>query len=162
MHLSFRATLSPIGIFYSTIWFVGGPAIINEGVLCLGAHKKQRFAEDWCLHTFFFQDKGKDHAAQSKALWTLQLQLSRAGFSKPLDTAIILQLAVTKQCSSSRRCVWPLHPIHCQPACPRASPRLPSLIPSQMFLMVVLKLKMMKSQASLGIHGPSLTTYNLH
>ena len=161
MHLSFRATLSPIGIFYSTIWFVGGPAIINEGVLCLGAHKKQRFAEDWCLHTFFFQDKGKDHAAQSKALWTLQLQLSRAGFSKPLDTAIILQLAVTKQCTSSRRCVWPLHPIHCQPACPRAS----SSLKFQATLShpnVPDGSEIIKSQATLGIHCPSLTTNNLH
>ena len=44
MYLSFGATLAPIGICYHTVWSVGGPAIINEGVLCLGARKMQRFA----------------------------------------------------------------------------------------------------------------------
>ena len=44
MYLSFEATLAPIGICYRTVWPVRGPAIINEGVLCLGARKMQRFA----------------------------------------------------------------------------------------------------------------------
>ena len=112
MYLSFGATLAPIGICYSTLWSVCGPAIINEGVLCLGARKMQRFAQDCCLHTFFCREKGEDHAAPSESLWTLQLQLSRGGFSKLPDTATILQLAVTEQCTNSRRCVWHLHRIH--------------------------------------------------
>ena len=44
MYLSFGATLVPIGICYLTVWYVGGAAIINEGVLCLGARKEHRFA----------------------------------------------------------------------------------------------------------------------
>ena len=44
MYLLFGATLAPIGICYRTVGSVGGPAIINEGVLCLGARKMQRFA----------------------------------------------------------------------------------------------------------------------
>ena len=75
MYLSFGATLAPISIWYSTVWYVGVAAIINEGVFCLGAHKKHSFAKDWCLHTFFFGDKGEDRAAPSKLLWTLHLQL---------------------------------------------------------------------------------------
>ena len=160
MYLSFGATLAQIGICYSTFWSVGGPAIINEGVLCVSARKMQSFAQDWCLHTFFFQDKGEDIAAQSASLWTLPLQLSRGGFSKLLDTATILQRAVTEQCTNSRLCVWPLHCIHCQPACPSATCRLPSLI--QMFLMLVLKQKMMKSLANSGIHGLILKANNLY
>ena len=80
MYLSFGATLEPIGIVcYSTVWSVGVPTIINEGVLCLCAHKMQRLAKDRCLHTFFFLfgNKGEDRAAPSELLWTLQLQLSR-------------------------------------------------------------------------------------
>ena len=41
--LSFRATLAQIGIFYCTIWSIGGSGIINAGVVCLGARKMQRF-----------------------------------------------------------------------------------------------------------------------
>ena len=95
----------------------------------------------------------------SESLWTLQLQLSRGGFSKPLDTATILQRAVTVQCTNCRLCIWPLHSIHCQPACPSTSSRLPPLI--QMFLMLALKQKMMKSLAKPGIGPPILTSNNL-
>ena len=44
MYLSFRATLELIGKRYSTIWSIGGPAIVHVGVLCLGARKMQRLA----------------------------------------------------------------------------------------------------------------------
>ena len=44
MYLSFGATLAPIGICYRTVWYGGGAPIINEGVLCLGARNKHRFA----------------------------------------------------------------------------------------------------------------------
>ena len=71
------------------------------------------------------------------------------------------QRAVTEQCTNSRRCVRPLHSIHCQPACPSASSRLPSLI--QMFLMLARKPKMMKSLPSRGIRRrPILKANNLH
>ena len=39
MYLSFRATLEPIDICNSTIWFVRVPAIIDECVLCLSGCK---------------------------------------------------------------------------------------------------------------------------
>ena len=44
MYLSFRATLAPSGICYRAVWSVGGPGIINEGILYLDAPTMQRFA----------------------------------------------------------------------------------------------------------------------
>ena len=102
------------------------------------------------LTHFLFSRYGgasEDRAAPSESLWTLQLQLSRGGFSKSpdsADTATILQRAVIEQCTNCGLGIWPLHRIHCQPACPSASSRLPSLI--QMFLMLARKPKMMKGQ----------------
>ena len=65
-------------------------------------------------------------------------------------------------CHDQTVCVWPLHSIHCQPACPSASSRLSSLIQPEMFLMLALKLKMMKLLASPGIRRPILKANNLH
>ena len=113
-----------------------------------------------CTYTFFFRDKGEDRAAPSESPWTLQLQLSRGGFSKPPDTATILQRAVAEQCTNCRLCVWPWHRIHCQPACPSASYRLPSLI--QIFLMLARKPNMMKCLPSRGFPCPILKANNLH
>ena len=42
---------------------------------------------------------------------------------------------MTEQCTNCRLFVWPLHSIHCQPACSSASSRPPSLI--QMFLILL-------------------------
>ena len=53
---------SPLGMWYCTVWSYWVQAIINECVLCLCAFKMHLFAYGWCLHTFFFQDKGEDHA----------------------------------------------------------------------------------------------------
>ena len=101
MYPSFGATLAQIGIRYRTVWSFCDPVTINEAVLCLGARKKQLAA--LCIRLvlthFLFWNKGEDSAAQ----------LSRGGFSKPLDTATILQRAMTEQCTNSRLCVWPLH-----------------------------------------------------
>ena len=44
MYLSFGTTLVPIGICYCTVWSFGGPGMINEAVLYLGACKMQSFA----------------------------------------------------------------------------------------------------------------------
>ena len=35
------------------------------------------FTYGWCLHTFFFRDKGEHHATPSELLWTLQLKRFR-------------------------------------------------------------------------------------
>ena len=55
--------------------------IINGCALCLCAFKMHLFAQEWCLHIFFFRDKGEHSATQSESLWTLQLQHSRVAFS---------------------------------------------------------------------------------
>ena len=36
------------------------------------------FAYGWCLHAFFYRDKGEDCATRSESLWTLQSQRKRA------------------------------------------------------------------------------------
>ena len=71
-------------------------AIMNGCVLCLCTFKMHHFACAWCLHTFFFRDKGEDCATPSESLWTLQIKRSRVVFSNPMYFAIFLQCAVTE------------------------------------------------------------------
>ena len=120
MYLSLRAILEKIGICNSTVSSVGVPGIVNKCVLGLSACKIHRLAWAWCLQ-FLFRDKGGDWTlwtAPSEFLWTLQVQISRGVFSKPPNTATIIQRAVTRQCTYCRLCVWPWHSIHCKSACP--------------------------------------------
>ena len=66
------------------------------------------FAEAWCLHTFLFQWKGEDHAAQSESFCTLQLKCSVVHSPNSVYFAIFLQRAMTKnlnQVYSLKTCV---------------------------------------------------------
>ena len=130
MYLSFGATLELIGICTCTVWSVGVPAIINECVLCFSACKMHRLAQAWCLHTFsFFKIWGR----------IVQPRPSRSGLSN-----------YNYQGSESTPW-WPLHSIHCQPACPSifqaflSDPDAPE------------KPRMMKSMPSPGIRRPRPT-----
>ena len=67
-------------------------------MLCLCVFKMYLLAYGWCLHTFFFRDKGKDSATQSESLWTLQInvQSKKDELSKPMYFDIFLKHIVTK------------------------------------------------------------------
>ena len=60
---------------------------------------------------------------------------------------------MTEQCTNCRLCVWPLHRIHCQQACPSASSRLPSLI--QMFMIPALTSAETEDDKEAGKSGDS-------
>ena len=138
-----RPRLSALSSVACVVWSIWGAAIINEPLLCLGAHKMYCFTWEWCLHSFFFWDKGKDHAAPSESLLTifetrgrtmqrslsllltLQLQL-KVWIFQPAGDDTILQVVSSTQwqkiwirCTNCRLCVYP------SSACSNASSKFP-------------------------------------
>ena len=88
MYLLIGAWLLPLGIWYHTVWSCWVQAIINGCVLCFWAFKMHFFSYGWCLHTFFFKDKGEcglrffsifenSGKKEGKACWVSQLPRSK-------------------------------------------------------------------------------------
>ena len=96
MYLSLGARLLLLGIWYRTIWSYSMQVIVIGCVLSRYEFKMHHFACGWCLHTFFFRDKGEGGATPSESPWTLQLKRSRVVFSNPMYFAIFLQCTVTE------------------------------------------------------------------
>ena len=132
VHLPIAWTLTPAAVPLS-YWV---QAIINECVLCLCAFKMHLFAYNWCLHTFFFRDKGG----------TKQPRLSCFGLSNYnvqglySPTQCILLYFFSAQWpkfwikyTTCRRCVWQSALHHRGKQCPGESSTVP--IPIRLHLL---------------------------
>ena len=110
----YGATLEQIGICHLTVWSVVVQTVFQQlliNVSCVSVHARciaWHKPGAYILRFSFFEIRGRNvqSCLSRSGLSNYIIMGWTPGFSKPPETATILQLAVTRQCTNCRLCVW--------------------------------------------------------